>query len=102
MCSYLNLSIRASPIRSRCFSGPPLEHLPRPLHTPAAALSRSRARSLRDLSRAWRVAEALQVGMCGINTGVISAATAPFGGIKQSGFGREGGRAGLDEYLQTK
>ncbi len=56
----------------------------------------------RDVSRAWRVAEALQVGMVGVNTGLISAAQAPFGGVKESGFGREGGRAGLAEYLQTK
>ena len=56
----------------------------------------------RDLSRAWRVAEALQVGMVGVNTGLISAAQAPFGGVKESGFGREGGRAGLLEYTNTK
>ena len=56
----------------------------------------------RDLSRSWRVAEALQVGMVGVNTGLISTAQAPFGGVKESGFGREGGRAGLQEYLATK
>jgi acyl-CoA reductase-like NAD-dependent aldehyde dehydrogenase len=56
----------------------------------------------RDISRAWRVAEALEVGMVGINTGVISTATAPFGGIKQSGFGREGSTYGLDEYMNVK
>jgi succinate-semialdehyde dehydrogenase/glutarate-semialdehyde dehydrogenase len=55
-----------------------------------------------DLSRAWRVGEALEVGMVGINTGIISTAAAPFGGVKQSGFGREGGKYGLDEYLNTK
>lgn len=55
-----------------------------------------------DLSRAWRVAEALEVGMVGVNTGIISTAAAPFGGIKQSGFGREGSKYGLDEYLAIK
>src|SRR4051794_38471701 len=48
----------------------------------------------KDHARVWRVAEALQVGMVGVNTGIISTATAPFGGVKQSGFGREGGRQG--------
>jgi succinate-semialdehyde dehydrogenase/glutarate-semialdehyde dehydrogenase len=56
----------------------------------------------RDLGRAFRVAEALEYGMVGLNTGLISTAVAPFGGIKQSGFGREGARQGLDEYLETK
>lgn len=56
----------------------------------------------RDLSRAWRVAEALQYGMVGLNDTVISHVQAPFGGIKQSGFGREGGRHGLEEYLNLK
>jgi hypothetical protein len=56
----------------------------------------------RDLGRAFRVAEALEYGMVGLNTGLISTAVAPFGGIKQSGFGREGGRQGLDEYLEAK
>lgn len=56
----------------------------------------------KDHSRIWRVAEALDFGMVGINTGVISAAEAPFGGIKQSGFGREGSRYGMDEYLEIK
>ncbi len=55
-----------------------------------------------DLSRAFRVAEALEVGMVGVNTGIISNASAPFGGIKQSGFGREGSRYGLDEYTSIK
>ena len=56
----------------------------------------------RDLSRAFRVAEALEFGIVGLNTGIISTAVAPFGGIKQSGFGREGARQGIEEYLETK
>ncbi|MDB5531375.1 MAG: gabD [Devosia sp.] len=56
----------------------------------------------RDLARAWRVAEALEAGMVGINEGVISTEVAPFGGIKQSGLGREGASEGLDEYLESK
>ncbi|QNI02879.1 NAD-dependent succinate-semialdehyde dehydrogenase [Halomonas sp. SH5A2] len=56
----------------------------------------------RDLSRVWRVAEALEYGMVGINTGLISNAAAPFGGVKASGLGREGGHQGLEEYLETK
>ena len=56
----------------------------------------------RDLARATRVAEALEAGMVGINEGLLSTAQAPFGGIKQSGFGREGSRHGLDDYMQWK
>ena len=56
----------------------------------------------RDLARAWRVAGALDVGMVGINTGIISTAVAPFGGVKQSGMGREGSLHGIDEYVDTK
>lgn len=56
----------------------------------------------RDVSRVFRVAEQLEYGMVGINTGMISTEIAPFGGIKQSGFGREGGHHGLDDYLQYK
>lgn len=56
----------------------------------------------RDLARSWRVGERLEYGMVGINTGLISTAEAPFGGIKQSGLGREGSRLGLDEYLEAK
>ena len=56
----------------------------------------------RDIGRVWRVGEALEVGMVGINTGLISTEVAPFGGIKQSGLGREGARAGLDDYMETK
>ncbi|MFK0332735.1 NAD-dependent succinate-semialdehyde dehydrogenase [Rhizobium sp. NPDC090275] len=54
------------------------------------------------LSRSWRVAEALEFGMVGLNTGAISTEVAPFGGIKQSGLGREGAQAGMEEYLETK
>ncbi|MBC6996011.1 NAD-dependent succinate-semialdehyde dehydrogenase [Neolewinella lacunae] len=56
----------------------------------------------RDYARIWRVAEALEFGMVGINTGMISTAVAPFGGIKESGFGREGSFYGLDDYLEVK
>jgi succinate-semialdehyde dehydrogenase/glutarate-semialdehyde dehydrogenase len=56
----------------------------------------------RDLSRVWRVAEALEAGIVGINTGLISTEVAPFGGIKQSGLGREGSRHGLDDYMEVK
>ncbi|MCA8868605.1 MAG: NAD-dependent succinate-semialdehyde dehydrogenase [Rhodobacteraceae bacterium] len=56
----------------------------------------------RDLARVYRVAEALEYGMVGINTGLISNETAPFGGIKQSGQGREGSRHGADDYLEMK
>jgi succinate-semialdehyde dehydrogenase/glutarate-semialdehyde dehydrogenase len=56
----------------------------------------------RDLSRALRVADALDTGMTGINRGVVSNPVAPFGGIKESGVGREGGHEGLDAYLETK
>lgn len=56
----------------------------------------------RDLSRAWRMGEALEYGMVGVNTGLISTEVAPFGGVKESGLGREGSRHGLDEYLELK
>ena len=56
----------------------------------------------RDVARVWRVAEALDYGMVGINTGMVSTAVAPFGGIKQSGYGREGSRYGMDEYTVMK
>ena len=55
-----------------------------------------------DLKRALRVCEGLDTGMVGLNQGLVSNASAPFGGVKQSGFGREGGREGIDEYLETK
>lgn len=56
----------------------------------------------RDIGRVWRVAEALDYGMVGINTGIISNEVAPFGGVKQSGLGREGSKYGMDEYLEIK
>lgn len=55
-----------------------------------------------DIRRSWRVAERLEFGMIGLNTGSVSIETAPFGGIKQSGLGREGSKYGLDEYLEIK
>ncbi|MBB2188466.1 NAD-dependent succinate-semialdehyde dehydrogenase [Gluconacetobacter azotocaptans] len=55
-----------------------------------------------SLDRAWRVGEALEFGMVGLNTGAISMESAPFGGVKQSGLGREGGHPGLDEFLEIK
>ncbi len=55
-----------------------------------------------DVSRVWRVAEALEYGMVGMNTGIMSTESAPFGGIKESGIGREGSKYGLDEYLELK
>lgn len=56
----------------------------------------------RDIGRIWRVAEALEYGMVGVNTGMISNEVAPFGGVKQSGLGREGSHHGIDEYLEIK
>lgn len=56
----------------------------------------------RDIGRIWRVAEALEYGMVGVNTGTISTEVAPFGGIKQSGLGREGSHHGIDDYLEIK
>ncbi len=56
----------------------------------------------RDLSRVWRVAEALDYGMVGVNTGLISTEVAPFGGVKQSGLGREGSKYGIEDFLEIK
>lgn len=56
----------------------------------------------RDLSRSWRVAEALEYGMVGVNTGIISTEVAPFGGMKQSGVGREGSKYGIEEFVEIK
>ncbi len=56
----------------------------------------------RDMNRIWRVSEALEYGMVGINEGIISTEVAPFGGVKESGLGREGSRHGLDEYTELK
>jgi len=55
-----------------------------------------------DLGRAWRVAEALEVGMVGLNTGFLSVEVAPFGGVKESGLGREGSHHGIEDFLETK
>ena len=56
----------------------------------------------RDIARCWRVSEALEYGMVGVNTGLISNEVAPFGGVKQSGLGREGSKYGIDDYLEIK
>jgi succinate-semialdehyde dehydrogenase/glutarate-semialdehyde dehydrogenase len=56
----------------------------------------------RDIARAWRVTEALEYGMVGVNTGILSSEAAPFGGMKESGIGREGSRYGIEEYLEIK
>jgi succinate-semialdehyde dehydrogenase/glutarate-semialdehyde dehydrogenase len=56
----------------------------------------------RDVARVWRVAEALESGMVGINTGLISTEVAPFGGVKESGLGREGSKYGIEEFLEIK
>ena len=56
----------------------------------------------KDISKVWRVAEKLDFGMVGVNTGLISDAAAPFGGIKESGFGREGSKYGVEEYTVLK
>jgi succinate-semialdehyde dehydrogenase / glutarate-semialdehyde dehydrogenase len=56
----------------------------------------------RDVARVWRVAEALEVGIVGVNTGLISTEVAPFGGVKMSGLGREGSKYGIDDYLELK
>jgi succinate-semialdehyde dehydrogenase / glutarate-semialdehyde dehydrogenase len=56
----------------------------------------------RDIGRVWRVAEALEYGMVGVNTGMISTEVAPFGGVKESGLGREGSKYGMEEYLEIK
>jgi succinate-semialdehyde dehydrogenase/glutarate-semialdehyde dehydrogenase len=56
----------------------------------------------RDIGRVWRVAEAVEYGIVGINTGLISTEVAPFGGIKESGIGREGSRHGIDDFTEIK
>ncbi len=56
----------------------------------------------RDIGRVWRVAEGLEYGMVGINEGIISTAEAPFGGVKESGLGREGSHHGIEEYVEMK
>ena len=56
----------------------------------------------KDINRIWRVAEALESGMVGINDGLISTEVAPFGGVKESGVGREGSKYGIEDYLEIK
>jgi succinate-semialdehyde dehydrogenase/glutarate-semialdehyde dehydrogenase len=56
----------------------------------------------RDMARSWRVGRALEYGIVGVNTGLISTAVAPFGGVKESGLGREGSRYGVEDYLEIK
>ena len=56
----------------------------------------------RDVQRVWRIAEALESGIVGINEGIISTEVAPFGGVKESGIGREGSKYGIDEYVEMK
>lgn len=55
-----------------------------------------------DMKRIWRLADAIESGMIGINEGIISTEVAPFGGVKESGLGREGSKYGLDEYVEMK
>jgi succinate-semialdehyde dehydrogenase/glutarate-semialdehyde dehydrogenase len=55
-----------------------------------------------DFKQIWRVAEALDVGIVGVNSGLISYAVSPFGGVKQSGIGREASKYGIDEYIELK
>src|SRR3546814_3099211 len=55
-----------------------------------------------DLHRCWRIAEGIESGMVGINSGMVSTASAPFGGVKQSGIGREGSKYGLEEFMEIK
>ena len=56
----------------------------------------------KSIARSWRVSEALEYGLVGVNEGLISTEVAPFGGVKQSGLGREGSKYGMDEYLEIK
>jgi succinate-semialdehyde dehydrogenase/glutarate-semialdehyde dehydrogenase len=56
----------------------------------------------RDLARAWRVSEGLEYGIVGVNEGVVSTEVAPFGGVKESGLGREGSKYGIEEFLEPK
>jgi succinate-semialdehyde dehydrogenase/glutarate-semialdehyde dehydrogenase len=56
----------------------------------------------RDLARTWRVAEALEYGIVGINAGLVSNPVAPFGGVKESGLGREGSKYGIEDFLEVK
>jgi succinate-semialdehyde dehydrogenase / glutarate-semialdehyde dehydrogenase len=75
--------------------------------TPTLTLPRSRVREgrdfyIRDIGRIWRVADALEYGVVGINEGIISTEIAPFGGMKESGIGREGSKYGIEEFIEVK
>ena len=65
-------------------------------------ITNTRANLALDIGRVWRVAEALESGMVGVNSGLITTEVAPFGGVKESGLGREGSRHGMDEYVEIK
>ncbi|MDX5298944.1 MAG: aldehyde dehydrogenase family protein, partial [Gammaproteobacteria bacterium] len=88
--------------------GPVAPVLPFDTETDAIALANATEHGLaaylytRDLARSWRVSEALKVGMVGLNTGLISNEVAPFGGVNQSGYGREGSRYGIEAYQTLK
>ena len=69
---------------------------------PRMGAAETRRAYSRDMGRIWRVSEALEYGILGINTGVVSTEVAPFGGVKESGIGREGSKYGIDEWLETK
>ena len=91
---------RPSARSRRCSASRPR---PRRSHWPTTPSSASPPISTaRDIGRVWRVAEALEYGMVGINTGLISTEVAPFGGVKQSGLGREGSKYGIEDYLEIK
>lgn len=68
----------------------------------AARQTKPKTPSIGIWGRIWRVAEALEFGMVGVNTGLMTNKVAPFGGVKQSGLGREGSSWGIDEYLEMK
>ena len=85
-------SARSTPSRPR----------PRRSRWPTTPNSASPPISSRDIGRIWRVAEALEYGIVGINEGIISTEIAPFGGMKESGIGREGGHWSLDFYTEQK
>jgi succinate-semialdehyde dehydrogenase/glutarate-semialdehyde dehydrogenase len=73
------------------------------LKTDAEAISMANDTEFsRDIGRIWRVAEALEYGIVGVNEGIISTEIAPFGGMKESGIGREGSKYGIEEFLEVK
>ena len=83
--------IRASQARTRRSGS---RTTPRTVSPPTSTAS--------DLGRVWRVSEGLEYGIVGVNTGIISTEVAPFGGMKESGIGREGSKYGLDDWLEIK